>query len=109
LKRSRKKGDSLVHYAVHKKDRQAWGGPTLCGKKRVSATFDIEKVTCSKCMVHTNWTPEQYKEACKRSLIFCPSCDRGELVVTDWHPMEYEMSCSNCDHKERRRYGSLTI
>lgn len=109
MRKSRKKGDNLVHYAVHKKDRQAWGAPTLCGKRKVTMSFDHTKVTCTKCMVYTNRGPRKRNQACENPMILCGYCDRGELLFVVRNKTHYVLACTNCDHQEKRSYGSLTI
>jgi hypothetical protein len=106
-KRSKKKktkgqkARSLIHYFIHKMDREAWGSPTMCGKKG-SGTWDHTKATCKECMKHTNWTAEQYHRACDNPLIFCPNCEAGQLLVKDVRPTQYLASCNTCDLLEWR-------
>jgi ssDNA-binding Zn-finger/Zn-ribbon topoisomerase 1 len=100
-KRKKKKGGP-VHYAVHKRDRQTWGGQTMCGARKVTMTTHPDKITCPKCIHQTAWTSDEVRAACGRPLFLCGRCDAGQLVFTEQTKIDYELSCTNCDHKERR-------
>jgi hypothetical protein len=76
----------------------------MCGKKKVTMTFDATKVKCEKCIRQTVWLPHEVKAACAQPLFLCGGCDDGQLVFSAKTHIDYELSCTNCDHKERRTW-----
>lgn len=64
MKRNKKPSS---HYRVHAEDRKAWVKQTICGAP--NGTWNIEEVSCPRCLAYLTWSVNKYKAACSEPLV----------------------------------------